>query len=466
MSNGMKRYIGIRHRVKATADGEARPTQMAILAEGKKKPTLYNLATEIDELDFILGQYPTKHRKLESGDTLEGVQVHHVRWRKAKKNEDLSSVPETFQRKTKKELMIATHIPTAFDGLKEGDVVSMLLGGSGDMLAYAIGEQAEKVGARAMRIPPFVFDGVRSSEDKDDDARLLAELARERSELFYPYVSRDASMVLVRELLRQRTDAMKARIACEQRLRQRMIGHMFRALTPEGDLEKRFDEAKANDTILQALLTEEGRTDRELKKAVEETEVWQHILDDVTGVGPAIAGRVIAGILDIRRFETKGKFKAFCGVHVLEGGVFPRKRKGQVANWHNDVRQALYLVAEQFNRRPDSVWGQILRYYKGKLREKHPEVEVTDRGKKRYTDGHIHKMALWRSVTKFVEWLFVNWRRLEKNPQGFMATPPNVLQFANKQMYEAWMERISRNPEALGTVEEEISEANRLREAA
>ncbi|MBI4437562.1 hypothetical protein HY631_01285 [Candidatus Uhrbacteria bacterium] len=35
-------------------------------------------------------------------------------------------------------------------------------------------------------------------------------------------------------------------------------------------------------------------------------------------------------------------------------------------------------------------------------------------GKKRYTDGHIHKMALWRTVTKFVEWLADQWSELAR----------------------------------------------------
>ena len=58
------------------------------------------------------------------------------------------------------------------------------------------------------------------------------------------------------------------------------------------------------------------------------------------------------------------------------------------------------------------MWGKKLREYKVKLREKHPEV-VEVGGKKRYTDGHIHKMALWRTITKFAEWLYNEWWKLE-----------------------------------------------------
>jgi hypothetical protein len=37
-----------------------------------------------------------------------------------------------------------------------------------------------------------------------------------------------------------------------------------------------------------------------------------------------------------------------------------------------------------------------------------------EEGKKRYTDGHIHKMALWRTATQFVRWLFRQWWALER----------------------------------------------------
>ena len=50
------------------------------------------------------------------------------------------------------------------------------------------------------------------------------------------------------------------------------------------------------------------------------------------------------------------------------------------------------------------------------MRERHPEpVAVMRKGRtvKRYTDGHILKMARWRTLTKFVRWLVKEWLRLE-----------------------------------------------------
>jgi hypothetical protein len=174
-----------------------------------------------------------------------------------------------------------------------------------------------------------------------------------------------------------------------------------------------FDLAKANDKIYVALSSEEGKRERELVRACEALDVYTELFKPVVGLGPMIASRIIGAVIDIRRFETKAKLRAFCGVHLLGDGRFPRRRNNEVANWNGDCRQALYLLGDQFNRRPDSVWGQKLLWAKAKYRAAHPEV-VVENGKKRYTNGHIHKMATWYTIGKFVESLFRDWWKLEK----------------------------------------------------
>jgi hypothetical protein len=62
------------------------------------------------------------------------------------------------------------------------------------------------------------------------------------------------------------------------------------------------------------------------------------------------------------------------------------------------------------------------------MREKHPEiveeeVEEVSNGfkkkmiKKRFTPGHIQKMALWRTRSKFVDHLFMEWTRIEEEAE-------------------------------------------------
>ncbi|MEK7478008.1 MAG: transposase [Patescibacteria group bacterium] len=412
------RYIGIRHRTKKTAEQESRPTQLVILA-GEEVTTL-ELATETDELDFVRGQFPVVHRPLEEGENISSYPLHHLKWRKRTAVDDDPSIIPTHWRKIDSQYQVATKCPARYAGLQKDDHVAMILGGSGDCLAYALTRRGQQVGALVHRIPTFAFKQRRKSENKEDDAGLLASLLKSMPELFTITTPADLATISVREALRARTEALQARIACEQRIRTSLIGKIFchpEGLYPEGEVEKLYDEAKANDPILAVLLKEEAARNRDLAKAVESLDVYDKIFKPITGVGPAISARIIAAIGDIRRFETAPKLKAFCGVHVLADGRFPRRRGGEVANWHPDARQALYLLADQFNRRPDSDWGRKLLAYKQKLRLAHPEVIEVD-GKKRYTNGHIHKMAQWRTLSKFVEWLFREWKKLEENQLG------------------------------------------------
>ncbi len=299
-------------------------------------------------------------------------------------------------------------------GLEPEDSLVMVLGGSGDNFAYALANRGQAIRASVFRIPPFVLANTLGKDrDKEDDAIQLARLAIQSPSLFYQVTKRDMDVIWLRECLRARIDAMKARIACEQRLNQHMIGGIFCSPDgqyPEGKIEQHFDSLKANDTIYQALLKEEKARERELTKACEILEIYRKIFKPVEGCGPMIASRLIGAIIDIRRFETEAKLRAFCGVH-LRDGQFPRRRNNQIANWHNDCRQALFLLGDQFNRRPGSVWGQKLLAAKEKYRSTHPEV-VVENGKKRYTPGHIHRMATWYTLGKFAEWLFGEWWKL------------------------------------------------------
>jgi hypothetical protein len=343
----------------------------------------------------------------------------HIKWRKLRDNENKETFCKSLLKRFGKKWFVATKVPDQYDGLKAGDTVAMILGGSGDRLSFALSRRGEDIGARIFRIPAFQLKCRRKAESKDDDAVLLANLVQSNPDFFYLTRPRDRSIILVIEHFRARMETMKARIACEQRIFSNLTGGIFcreDGNFPEGGIEEMFNEAKANDQILGALVKEENKRMAELDAALEALDIYQQLFKNLDGVGSAIAGRLIAAIQDIRRFPTDSQLKAFCGVHVLPDGRFPRRRNGEVANWQPDARQALYLLGDQFNRRPNSEWGKRLRGYKVALRQKHPEV-VSAEGKKRYGDGHIHKMALWRTLTKFVEWLHREWWKLERMPQ-------------------------------------------------
>lgn len=394
----MGRIIGIRHRVKRTKEGEARPTEVAIFENADSPAKIYKLEDELDELDFIFGNFPVSYREADVHEIISSVTSRHIKHKKGKNN-DGKEITKIF-------------VPNQHEGLLSGDIVVSILGGSGRKMIFTLSRRAEQIGAKIIWVSSGLLNKFREG-DKEKDAENVAKLFIKQPGLFHEVTIKDRELILLRERLDTRIDAMKARIACEQRLMQRMIGNIFcnkEGLYPEGEMEKLFDEEKANDSIFQSLLSEEKTREKELITCVSAMDVYKNIFEPIEGCGPMIASRIIASVGDIRRFEGNvARFKAYCGVHLRDGN-FARRRNNEAANWSNEIRQAMYLLGEQFNRRPDSVWGMMFREIKGKMRAAHPET-VGENGKKKYTPIHIHKMAKWRTLTKFTEKLFKEWNK-------------------------------------------------------
>ncbi len=424
------RVIGIRHRTKQTAQQEARPTMVAVYYNGVK-PVTHELSTETDELDFLLNRFPTAFREVRPDEDVSEMLPWHLKCKPLKKGQEVpADIHPSHVREKDGGREIVVKVPSAYEGLRIDDAVAMTLGGSGDRFAAALSRRGEDIGAKVFRIPPFTLKANRSTDKKDDDHLLLADLSQRRPDFFYEMNAKDRELVRVREFLFKREEAQDARIACEQRLRQSLIGSIFlseEGFYPEGTIEDQFDRLKANSVIFLALSKEEAQWEGDLKKLIRRTEVWKRIFKAIEGCGEVTAAKLIAAIGgDVRRFKSAAQLKKFCGVHIMDDGQFPRKRAGELAGWNPQARQALYLLADQFSMwRPDSTWGKVFLGYKAKLREKHPNVECSTCNiswddckeqkshKRRYNDGHIHKMAKWRTLTKFVEWLYREWSRIE-----------------------------------------------------
>lgn len=527
----MTRIIGIRHRRKRTKEGEARPTTVAIVEGGKT--VTHDLENETAELDFLMRRLPVAWRKVSdeeeivylTDESTVGVRVRQCKWHKAKADEDVTKLhtshvllindPES----GKPTIIVVTQVPMAFEGLEGGDTVGMVLGGSGDRFAAALSKRAEEIEAQVFRLPPFTLAEKRGAASKDDDHLLLADLLQTSLALFYLVRRRDRDMIRVKEALSLRMSAMKSRIACGQRLEQRMVGRIFlneEGHFPEGVIEDLAVAELANDEIYSGNITEEKRYDREMEREVKKMALWDQVFVDIVGCGPRLAAGLIVPISDIRRFwvdpagreemyqkswefERLGEFWAdcevlgkqvtegmnrcdaleavakwqeehgkveqpiylrqasachrqrsrllskgmaklrkYCGVHVNTHDKngdplpperqFPRRRVGESCKFSPMARQTLWLLGDQFNRHPKSEWGIRLRAIKEKLRQKHPEiveVEVDELvngvtkkvKKKRYTPGHIQKMARWRAASKFLNEVFKRWTYIEEEAE-------------------------------------------------
>lgn len=412
----MARLIGVRHQLKLTEENEMRPTQLHIV-EGDQVRKM-DLETDDDELDFVKGRLPVVYREPVVDEDLTQFDSHRIAWRDIKEGEEFpANLTRLFKEKGKKaRKQVAIKVPAEYDWFKAGDKVCMLMGGSGDDFAYALSRRGEEIGAEVYRISPRHLKDLRKERSKDEDAELLVQAFLSDPGLFYFTGPRDRKMIAVREAFRARQQAMRDRIVCGQRLRQIVKGRAMRTEDgpyPEGAIEEQYELAQANDELMQSLILKEKQRVKELESALEVLPIYSQILAEVDGVGPMTAARIVSAIYDIRRFPSRAGFEYFCGVATDKELKFLRRRRGQVSNWHPDCRQSLYLLGDIFNKNPDTFWGQKLREIKAKLQEAHPEVVEVDKVK-RYTKGHIQKMALWKTRNRFARWVWSAWWKHER----------------------------------------------------
>ncbi|MBI2054108.1 MAG: hypothetical protein HYT36_02140 [Candidatus Staskawiczbacteria bacterium] len=457
----MARIVAIMHRVKKTREGVAKPTMVAI--KENDNIIVYQLKTETDEYDFSKARFSVEWRKVGQDEKIQwfdkeknpgGIRPHQCQWEILTKVEEMKGINPDHIRilKNKKRAEKLVALPVKFDGLKKEDKVVTIFGGSGYIFAGKLSIEGDRVGACVYCLSPQELAARRGGDKKEDHLNIV-KIFEEMPYLFHGIRPVDRGIIRAREALSLRQAAQEQRKKRQQQVWHSLKGRVFLDEEGnygelEGELPEVYKEAQEKDVILQNLWKQEEEAEKGLKKSVQGLPVWEKIFKDIEGCGERIAAGILTSIGDIRRFMApngKARLKAFCGAHVMFGGKygdrpkerqFPRRRKGigEKANWSPEARQSLYLLAEQFNRRPDTEWGRKLFEYKMYLWQKYPQPieaagnsdEPLENGendgnepgkKKRYTKGHLLKMALRHTITKFVEWVYKEWVKLEKENQ-------------------------------------------------
>jgi len=191
---------------------------------------------------------------------------------------------------------------------------------------------------------------------------------------------------------------------------------------------------------------------KEIATLLKDVPIWTKFLRKAKGVGPCLAGSLIAGIVDISRFNHVSSLQKYCGMDVVDGEA-PRRVRGEKITWNPFLRTACFKLGESFTKQnPDKC--QYRRLYderKPFYRKQHPEWEfcykcgakllsqdgLPDKCSKKgcsgnhggiphptrkkkdggviyqYTKDHIHRMTMRWVVKLFIQHLWVEWRKLE-----------------------------------------------------
>ncbi|GEM_PF-595674 len=478
-----QRFIGVRHRRKQTKAGEARPTQVYLLDPSQKKPLVLNLENEDAELDFIRHRLPVEWRKIDQKSEMDLKEVrrlrgqssreelrelmseaefelwakkkqsqpdrsHHLKWRKLKKGQDHTNFAKELIRQDEKDsYFLAVKVPSAYEGMRDGDLVGMTLGGSGDYFAFAASNVGERISAEVFRLPPSALKKIRedhgifedkktslseeieedgddddsdldddlededpgegvakaskkANDPKDQDARLIAEelqaheTTNDRRGPFYIITADDRDMIAMRVALRDRIEVMKECVKAEQRLQQYVIGRIFfgpEGDYPQGSIEQEMKDRKSNDVICQALRQEEADRLALLGKRLRKIPFFP-VLNSVKGVADAIASRLIAAIGDINRFPSAEKEE--CMTAELEAKLRVRDNLMQEGRF----QEGLILIKDLITSETSEY--QKLQMVRDRVRESGDEERAKKLEQALYLWHRVHTKIYQRSRNK------------------------------------------------------------------
>ncbi len=316
---------------------------------------------------------------------------------KGAKQTGIFSIGAAKARKSKLAANMSTN--SFLEQLQADDIVFTELGGQNDRFCLA----AAKRGIKLLRLPTWIISDEqkrqRHEEGKvgakiDSAASILCQHALSNPELFYPFRElEDERYLRVRLLTRMYwTVQRKIRIATANRLRhlqqdleyfggignlpviQEAIESVLETLPAEEQVEAELDPKTGMAVKFYKSLESKLKTALEVQ--LEELPLYQAVFAPLrkSGCAAGIAGYLISSIMDIRRFPTFQKLKAFAGYHLVRSNgnwVAPKPTKGQRANWDHVFQQGVWYFTFQVNTNPpNDPWKQHLEWRYGREIEK------------------------------------------------------------------------------------------------
>ena len=336
------------------------------------------------------------------------------------------------------------------DSLEEGDTLHTIFGVS-DLIALAVFDRG--VGVR--RIPFYHITGRGKSRQfsiRDKDKSILPDLVKlvqEQPELFYQFRPLDQQVARVRALTRafymvQEKMRKPTQLRFQSAYREVYLTSEVRDELKE---EQFIKQELAKSPVFSAFTEEEASWLRQIKTALRGIAIWDDVLKGTAarGIGPALGGVLIGEIGDINRFPHRDALVHYCGCHVTEApeglreqgveGEMARRRKGEMALWNPRIRQALWKwsstqvpkmsTQEKFACDPWVLMYHARRQLEIEKREAKgiPEEGVlmtlpgkNEGGKQKsrryFSKGHLQNRVGAYLRTRFIRWLYKEWRQL------------------------------------------------------
>lgn len=180
-------------------------------------------------------------------------------------------------------------------------------------------------------------------------------------------------------------------------------------------LERGVDEAERPVPEVYAELTQmatgmEARIDEEIRREVQRWPIWGHWLGHVKGIGPALAGQMLALLLPPLPDRGPSTWYKAAGLTPQErpDGLYrlPRARAGEgKITYHPWLRRCLYNVGTSFVRNGG--------YYREAYEQYKEELCSAHAGDEAWPPFRLDRVARWKTIKFFLAHLWEKWLEAE-----------------------------------------------------
>ncbi len=161
---------------------------------------------------------------------------------------------------------------------------------------------------------------------------------------------------------------------------------------------------------------------------INQEQIWIDFLSKIRGLGAILGANIIKSFDNCEKYDTVSALWKCCGLDVKDGHA-PKRKKGEKLTYNPNLKTLMWKIADSFikqgfykdkdgNKQP-TIYRKIYDNSKLRLREMHPEPVDTHAKtgqKQKYTDMHIHLMAIRKMVKIFLQHYWIMTRTLSKLP--------------------------------------------------
>ncbi len=192
-------------------------------------------------------------------------------------------------------------------------------------------------------------------------------------------------------------------------------------------LRKQKREDTETDKLLDVVRDVEEYVDNRVAQLLKEHPAYPWF-STVKGIGGENIGKVV-GMIDIEKAPHVSSLWKYCGMHVSENGTAPKREAGKKLEYNSRLRSMCWRLGSSLLKAKGKFYLYYIhekeKYtirYTNEGRQIVPAEQLPkEKGKKVesstfISEGHIHNMAMRKTIKMFLSMLWVSWRRAEGLP--------------------------------------------------